>query len=420
MAHPHIHDGEIRIVGHRWSRQAHELKAFLARSRVGYRWLDIERDREAAGYLGETRDGRETLPIVILPDGTRLARPAVRDLAERIGLDTEPDQPFYDLLIVGGGPAGLSAAVYAASEGIRTIVVEQEVPGGQAGYSAKIENYPGFPEGLSGRDFAQRTVAQAERFGVEILSTRHVESLAVKGRYREICLDDETTVAAHAVLLTTGVAFRWLEAPGCPDLVGRGVYYGAATAEASDCRDQRLYVLGGGNSAGQAAVLLAEYARRVTIVAPEPSLEDTMSQYLLERIGEIPNIETCPGHTVVGRRRPEAPGAAGTAAHRRERSSEGRGRRAIRLHRRGASHPVAGRGGGPGRAGLHPGQRADGDVRARGVRGRRRARGIGQADRVGGGRGSHGGAVHPRLPRRPLSRRQGAADFFSTAGTSMR
>ena len=300
MAHPHIHDGEIRIVGHRWSRQAHQLKDFLARSRVGYRWLDIERDREAAGYLGETRDGRETLPIVILPDGTRLARPAVRDLAERIGLDTEPDQPFYDLLIVGGGPAGLSAAVYAASEGIRTIVVEQEVPGGQAGYSAKIENYPGFPEGLSGRDFAQRTVAQAERFGVEILSTRHVESLAVKGRYREICLDDETTVAAHAVLLTTGVAFRWLEAPGCPDLVGRGVYYGAATAEASDCRDQRLYVLGGGNSAGQAAVLLAEYARRVTIVAPEPSLEDTMSQYLLERIGEVPNIETCPGHTVVG------------------------------------------------------------------------------------------------------------------------
>ena len=300
MAHPQIHDGEIRIVGHRWSRQAHELKAFLARSRVGYRWLDIERDREAAGYLGETRDGRETLPIVILPDGTRLARPAVRDLAERIGLDTEPDQPFYDLLIVGGGPAGLSAAVYAASEGIRTIVVEQEVPGGQAGYSAKIENYPGFPEGLSGRDFAQRTVTQAERFGVEILSTRHVESLAVKGRYREICLDDETTVAAHAVLLATGVAFRWLEAPGCPDLVGRGVYYGAATAEASDCRDQRLYVLGGGNSAGQAAVLLAEYARRVTIVAPEPSLEDTMSQYLLERIGEIPNIETCPGHTVVG------------------------------------------------------------------------------------------------------------------------
>ena len=300
MAHPQIHDGEIRIVGHRWSRQAHELKAFLARSRVGYRWLDIERDREAAGYLGETRDERETLPIVILPDGTRLTRPAVRDLAQRIGLDTEPDQPFYDLLIVGGGPAGLSAAVYAASEGIRTIVVEQEVPGGQAGYSAKIENYPGFPEGLSGRDFAQRTVTQAERFGVEILSTRHVESLAVKGRYREICLDDETTVAAHAVLLATGVAFRWLEAPGCPDLVGRGVYYGAATAEANDCRDQRLYVLGGGNSAGQAAVLLAEYARRVTIVAPEPSLEDTMSQYLLERIGEIPNIETCPGHTVVG------------------------------------------------------------------------------------------------------------------------
>jgi thioredoxin reductase (NADPH) len=300
MAHPHIHDGEIRIVGHRWSPEAHELKAFLARSRVGYRWLDVERDPEAGKYLGETRVRKDTLPIIILPDGTRLVRPAVRDLAERIGLDTEPDQPFYELLIVGGGPAGLSAAVYAASEGIRTIVVEQEVPGGQAGYSAKIENYPGFPEGLSGRDFAQRTVAQAERFGVEILSTRHVKSLTAKGRYREICLDDGTVVAAHAVLLATGVAFRWLEAPGCPDLVGRGVYYGAAIAEASECRDQRLYILGGGNSAGQATVLLAEYARQVTIVAPEPSLEDTMSQYLLEQIGDLPNVETCPGHTIVG------------------------------------------------------------------------------------------------------------------------
>jgi thioredoxin reductase (NADPH) len=300
MAHPHIHDGEIRIVGHRWSPETHELKAFLARSRVGYRWLDVERDPEAGKYLGETRVRKDTLPIIILPDGTRLVRPAVRDLAERIGLDTEPDQPFYELLIVGGGPAGLSAAVYAASEGIRTIVVEQEVPGGQAGYSAKIENYPGFPEGLSGRDFAQRTVAQAERFGVEILSTRHVKSLTAKGRYREICLDDGTVVAAHAVLLATGVAFRWLEAPGCPDLVGRGVYYGAAIAEASECRDQRLYILGGGNSAGQATVLLAEYARQVTIVAPEPSLEDTMSQYLLEQIGDLPNVETCPGHTIVG------------------------------------------------------------------------------------------------------------------------
>jgi thioredoxin reductase (NADPH) len=299
MAHPDIHDREIRIVGHRWSRQAHELKDFLARSRVGYRWLDIERDREAGEYLGTRGDG-QGMPLVVLPDGTRLVRPAVRDLAERIGLDTQPDEPFYDLLIVGGGPAGLSAAVYAASEGIRTIVVEREVPGGQAGYSARIENYPGFPEGLSGSDFARRTVKQAERFGVEILSTRQVRRLAVKGRYRLICLDDGTTVAAHAVLLATGVAFKWLEAPGCPDLVGRGVYYGAATAEASECRDQKLYLLGGGNSAGQAALLLADYARQVTIVAPEPSLEETMSQYLLERIGELGNVEVCSGHTVVG------------------------------------------------------------------------------------------------------------------------
>jgi thioredoxin reductase (NADPH) len=299
MAHPPNHDGDIEVVGHRWSREAHELRDFLARSRVGYRWLDIERDGEALTFL-EGKDARGVLPIVLLPDGIRLSRPSVRELAERIGLDTEPDLPFYDLAIVGGGPAGLSAAVYAASEGIRTLVVEREVPGGQAGYSAKIENYPGFPKGLSGNDFAGRTVAQAERFGVEILSARPVRSLAVRGRYREVCLDDDTTVAAHAVLLATGVAFRWLEAPGCPDLVGRGVYYGAATSEASECRDQRLYLLGGGNSAGQAALLLAEYARRVTIVAPEPSLDETMSQYLIERIGELPNLEVCSGHTVVG------------------------------------------------------------------------------------------------------------------------
>jgi thioredoxin reductase (NADPH) len=299
MALPHIQDGEIKVVGHRWSRVAHQLKDFLARSRVGYRWLDVERDQEAAGYLGPAAEAQE-LPLVVLSDGSRLVRPGVRDLAERIGLDTEPDEPFYDLLIVGGGPAGLSAAVYAASEGIRTIVIEREVPGGQAGYSAKIENYPGFPEGLSGNDFARRTVKQAERFGVEILSTRQVKSLAVEGRYRQICLDDGTTVAAHAVLLATGVAFRWLEAPGCPDLVGRGVYYGAAAAEASECGDQKLFLLGGGNSAGQAALLLAEYARKVTIVAPEPSLEETMSRYLLERIGELDNVEVCSGHTVVG------------------------------------------------------------------------------------------------------------------------
>jgi thioredoxin reductase (NADPH) len=299
MTHPHDENREITVVGHRWSREAHELKDFLARSRVGYRWLDIERDREAGDYLPSEPRG-QGLPLVLLPDGIRLVKPSVRDLAERIGLDTQPDLPFYDLAIVGGGPAGLSASVYAASEGIRTLVVERDVPGGQAGYSARIENYPGFPKGLSGNDFATRTVAQAERFGVEILSTRLVTSLEPKGRYREICLDDDTTVAAHAVLLATGVAFKWLEAPGCPDLVGRGVYYGAAAAEADDCRDQRLYLLGGGNSAGQAALLLAQYASRVTIVAPESSLDETMSEYLIERIRELPNVAVCSGHRVVG------------------------------------------------------------------------------------------------------------------------
>ena len=297
MTHPRIHDPEIRVIGHRWSPEAHELKAFLARGRVAYRWLDVERDDDAR-RLPPDRGG-PPYPVVLLPDGTRLVRPSVRELAERIGLDTVPDEPFYDLLIVGGGPAGLSAAVYAASEGIRTIVVEQEVPGGQAGYSAKIENYPGFPEGLSGGDFARRTVTQAERFGVEILSTRKVTALRPEGRYRVATLEDGTRITAHAVLLATGVSFRWLDAPGCPDLVGAGIYYGAATAEASECKDDDVYILGGGNSSGQAALLLAGNARRVTIVAPEASLDETMSSYLVERIGELANVEICAGHTVV-------------------------------------------------------------------------------------------------------------------------
>jgi thioredoxin reductase (NADPH) len=291
-------EGELQVVGHRWSARAHEIKAFLARSRVPYRWLDVERDEEAR-RLQRPEHGRQVFPVVILPDGTRLFRPDVRELAERIGLDTQPDEPFYQLIVVGGGPAGLSAAVYAASEKISTIVIEQEVPGGQAGYSSNIENYPGFPGGLSGSDFARRTVEQAEKFGVEILCTRRVTGLEVDGGYRTVTLDDGTRLRGHAVLLATGTAFRWLEAPGCSSLVGRGVYYGAAEAEAAQLQDQVVYLLGGGNAAGQAAHLLAKSAKRVVIVAPEPSLDAAMSGYLLEELKELKNVDMLPGHTVI-------------------------------------------------------------------------------------------------------------------------
>jgi thioredoxin reductase (NADPH) len=276
----------------------HELKDFLSRSRVPYRWLDTERDDRALALARRIAPDDEHLPVLLFSDGTALAQPDVRQLAEKLGLDTEPDLRSYDLIIIGGGPAGLSAAINGGSEGLRTVVVEREVPGGQASYSARIENYAGFPVGLSGSDLAQRTVEQAERFGVEILVTRRATGLRADGARRVVALDDGTELAAHAVLIATGVTFRWLDAPGCPGLVGAGIYYGAATAEASACQGQDIYILGGGNSAGQAALLLAHYAHRVIILTLEGSLEETMSTYLVDRIRHTKNIEVRTRHTV--------------------------------------------------------------------------------------------------------------------------
>jgi thioredoxin reductase (NADPH) len=299
MSHPRVVDqSDVLVIGHRWSPRVHELKTFLARSRVPYRWLDIERDGEARAIAEHAAPGAERYPVVLFPDGSVLVEPEVRQLAEKLGLDTQPDDRFYDLIIVGGGPAGLSASVYGASEGLRTVVVEREVPGGQASYSASIENYPGFPEGLSGSDLARRMVEQGLRFGVEVLVTRPATRLHADGRYHVITLDDATELAAHTVLLATGVSFRWLDAPGCQSLVGAGIYYGAAIAEASDFRGQDVYILGGGNSAGQAAMLLAVYARRVVILALEDSLEATMSKYLVDRIRNTPNITVRTSRTV--------------------------------------------------------------------------------------------------------------------------
>ena len=288
-------------MGHRWSPRVHEIKTFLSRSRVPYRWFDLDTDADAGTIAaGVQRSGNDSKLIVLFPDGSWLVDPDARTVAEKLGLETTPDSRFYDLIVVGGGPAGLAASIYAGSEGLRTVVVEQEVPGGQATYSASIENYPGFPHGLSGSDLARRTVDQAERFGVEIIVTRKATRLRADSLDRFVTLDDETELTSSTVLLALGVGFRWLEAPGCPLLVGAGIYYGAATAEATACRDQEVFVLGGGNSAAQAALLLAQYAKHATILALEPTIEETMSQYLVDRIRRTPNITVRTRCTVAG------------------------------------------------------------------------------------------------------------------------
>jgi thioredoxin reductase (NADPH) len=281
------------------SPRVHEIKAFLARSRVRFRWLDPERgeDARAAAELSKTSN---QYPVVLFPDGSVLIEPEVSELARKLGLDTDPDSHFYDLITVGGGPAGLAASIYGASEGLRTLVVEQEVPGGQISYSPIVENYPGFPQGLGGSDLARRTVEQAERFGVEILVMRRAVGLREDGEHRVITLDNGAELQAHAILLTLGVSFRWLDVPGCAPLVGAGIYYGAATAEASACRGKDIYILGGGNSAGQAALLLAQFARRVIILTPEDTIEETMSRYLVDRLRQLPNVEVRTNTTVVG------------------------------------------------------------------------------------------------------------------------
>ncbi|HEX2091188.1 MAG TPA: FAD-dependent oxidoreductase [Longimicrobiaceae bacterium] len=291
--------GPVWVVGYQWAPRSHEVRDFLARSGVPYRWLDLERSGEARRLLEEAGSGGDRLPVLCFADGTYLADPTPEELASRIGLRTEAESPFYDLIIVGGGPAGLAAAVYGASEGLHTLLVEQEAPGGQAGQSSRIENYLGFPEGLSGAELARRATAQAERFGVEILATRRATGIRVGEPYRLVALDDGSELRCDAVLLATGVAWRVLDAPGCTPLNGAGVYYGAAAAEAHAVRGHDVYLLGGGNSAGQAAMLLARHSRSVTLLVLEDSIEERMSSYLVERIRRTPSIHVRTGHTIV-------------------------------------------------------------------------------------------------------------------------
>lgn len=300
MLHPTFREALVRLIGDRWSPRVHELKRFLGRSGVPYLWFDLQSDDdpEVRGMLALA--GVDAIfPLVILPDGSILTDPDVETLADRLGLPTVPASTLYDLVVVGGGPAGLAAAIHAGSEGLHTLVIDGDVPGGQVTYSAAIENYPGFPRGLDGRDLARRMVEQAERFGVEVVVTRRATSLGVDGLERRVTLDDGSMPAARTILVSIGVSFRWLESPGCASLVGAGIYYGAATVEASACTNQDVYVLGGGNSAGQAALLLARFARRVHLLTIKDSLDSSMSRYLIDRIERTPNITVHPHSTVV-------------------------------------------------------------------------------------------------------------------------
>lgn len=279
----------IRVVGNRWSNESYRVKDFLARNLVPYQWLDVEADRDACAVYLE--DGARKLPLVVFPDGSMLEKPDRDTLAGKVGLRTHAEHPFYDLIIVGGGPAGLAAAVYGASEGLCTLMIDQVAPGGQAATSSRIENYLGFPAGLSGADLAHRAVTQARRFGVEILAPQQVEKTEVKDQYRIVKLADGKEISCHALLIATGVSYRKLDVPGIEPLTGAGVYYGAAMTEAFSCRDEVVYIVGGANSAGQAAIYFSKYAGKVIMLVRADSLEKSMSQYLIDEIRQTKNIQ---------------------------------------------------------------------------------------------------------------------------------
>lgn len=284
----------LRLVADRWSARSHQLRDFLARNLVPYSFLDVESSPEAR----EMAHGAE-LPFLILQDGTRLHNPSELDVAGRIGLQTAASGSFYDLAIIGAGPAGLATAVYGGSEGLSTVLIEESAPGGQAGTSSKIENYLGFPAGLSGSELTGRAVAQARKFGVEILTPQRVKSLTVEGPYRHLEMADGSRVSCHALMLAMGVAWRRLPADGAEPLTDRGVYYGAALTEVDNCANEVVYIVGAGNSAGQAAMRFAERAARVVMLVRGDSLEAKMSRYLVDRILATGNIDVRLGTSVV-------------------------------------------------------------------------------------------------------------------------
>ncbi|MFZ4190651.1 FAD-dependent oxidoreductase [Streptomyces pseudogriseolus] len=286
-----------KVVGHRWSARSSDVREFLARNQVPYRWYSSD-EPEGRRLLAAAGEDGMRLPLVVTPDGTPLVEPDPADLAAHVGLATRPAADFYDLVVIGGGPAGLGAAVYGASEGLRTVLVERSATGGQAGQSSRIENYLGFPDGVSGAQLTDRARRQATRFGAEILTAREVTGLEVGGAGRVVRFSDGSQVAAHSVILATGVSYRRLAAPGCDELGGCGVYYGSSLTEAPACQDQDVYIVGGANSAGQAAMYLSRFAKSVTLLVRGPDLSASMSYYLIEQIGRVPNISVRCGTVV--------------------------------------------------------------------------------------------------------------------------
>ncbi len=283
----------VRVLGTRWSAKSYDVRNFLARNQVPYQWLDAdaaEREPDVKRLVESLKNEDLKLPTVFFADGSRLPEPNSHQIAEKLGLRTRAGLEFYDLAILGGGPAGLAAAVYGASEGLKTVMVEREAPGGQAGLSSRIENYLGFPSGLSGADLARRAVAQARRFGVEIVSPQEATGVQIEGPYRYVQLSDGNRLSCHALLLAMGVQWRKLDVPGLERLQGAGVYYGGGTTEAISCRDEDVYIIGGANSAGQAAMFFSRYAQRVVMLVRGDSLAATMSQYLIDQIKDTPNI----------------------------------------------------------------------------------------------------------------------------------
>ncbi len=281
----------VQVFGYRWSPETHTVKDFLAGHHIPYIWRDLEKESTAVELINQTDLDYPKLPILLFPDGSQLESPSILSIAEKIGLQTDAQMPFYDLVIIGGGPAGLASAVYGSSEGLKTVLIEKQAPGGQAGTSSRIENYLGFPVGLTGGDLARRAVAQAYKFGTEILSPQEVTGIRIEGQYRIVTLANAKELNCHALIIATGVSYSKLKVPGIEKLSGAGVYYGAAITEAISCKDNDVHIIGGANSAGQAAMYLAKYASSVTLLVRGESLNAKMSQYLIEQIEATNNIK---------------------------------------------------------------------------------------------------------------------------------
>jgi thioredoxin reductase (NADPH) len=281
----------MKLIGYQFSPKSHTLKEFLAGNLVPYQWLDIEKSKEAAQLLAVNNFKEKDLPVIFLEDGTALQSPSIRDLAGKVGLNPTLKNDVYDVVIIGAGPAGLAASVYGASEGLKTLLIERHAPGGQAGTSSRIENYLGFPSGLSGAELTRRAITQATRFGAEFLSPQDVKAIQEKDGYKRIILDSGTEINTRTVVITTGVDYRKLETKGIEDFTGAGIYYGAAVSEAASCKDKEVYVVGGGNSAGQAAMYLSKFASHVYIVIRKADLSSSMSSYLIDQINGTANIE---------------------------------------------------------------------------------------------------------------------------------